>query len=82
MNADRAACFGSQPSPKSRADVATLEYGVSITDPCIGWSETEEVLRAAAEAQFSKVLQVVSLYKKYHRALTSPVGYSPSPHTV
>jgi hypothetical protein len=80
VNADCAGCFGSQPSPKSRADVATLEYGVSITDPCIGWSETEEVLRAAAEARFSKVLHIMTLSKKYNRALTFSVGYSPSPH--
>ncbi len=28
----------------------TLEYGVSITDACIGWDETEELLREAARA--------------------------------
>jgi 3-deoxy-7-phosphoheptulonate synthase len=27
-----------------------LEYGVSITDPCLGWDETEALLREAAEA--------------------------------
>lgn len=27
----------------------TLEYGVSITDSCIGWAETEALLRSAAE---------------------------------
>ena len=32
---------GSQPIPK---DLSTLEYGVSITDPCIGWDTTEELL--------------------------------------
>jgi 3-deoxy-7-phosphoheptulonate synthase len=26
-----------------------LAYGVSITDPCIGWEETEALLREAAE---------------------------------
>ena len=26
-----------------------LKYGVSITDSCIGWQETEEILLAAAE---------------------------------
>jgi 3-deoxy-7-phosphoheptulonate synthase len=33
---------GNQPIPK---DVATLEYGVSITDPCIDWANTESLLR-------------------------------------
>jgi len=28
---------------------APLAYGVSITDPCIGWDETEALLREAAE---------------------------------
>ncbi|HEU4731514.1 MAG TPA: 3-deoxy-7-phosphoheptulonate synthase [Kofleriaceae bacterium] len=27
---------------------APLSYGVSLTDPCLGWDETEAVLRAAA----------------------------------
>jgi 3-deoxy-7-phosphoheptulonate synthase len=33
---------GNQPIPK---DLATLEFGVSITDPCIGWDSTESLLR-------------------------------------
>jgi 3-deoxy-7-phosphoheptulonate synthase len=33
---------GNQPIPK---DLATLEFGVSITDPCIGWDSTEALLR-------------------------------------
>jgi 3-deoxy-7-phosphoheptulonate synthase len=33
---------GNQPIPK---DLATLEFGVSITDPCIGWDDTEALLR-------------------------------------
>jgi len=33
---------GNQPIPK---DLATLEFGVSITDPCIGWDGTEALLR-------------------------------------
>ena len=33
---------GNQPIPK---DLSTLEYGVSITDPCIGWDSTEALLR-------------------------------------
>jgi len=33
---------GNQPIPK---DLTQLEYGVSITDPCLGWDATEEILR-------------------------------------
>lgn len=29
-------------------DLSTLEYGVSVTDACIGWDETEELLRWAS----------------------------------
>ncbi|HMP71967.1 MAG TPA: 3-deoxy-7-phosphoheptulonate synthase [Kiritimatiellia bacterium] len=36
---------GNQPLP---ADVSTLQYGVSITDACLGWEETEALLLAAA----------------------------------
>jgi 3-deoxy-7-phosphoheptulonate synthase len=32
---------GNQPIPK---DLAALEFGVSITDPCIGWDSTEALL--------------------------------------
>jgi 3-deoxy-7-phosphoheptulonate synthase len=32
---------GSQPIPK---DLTQLEYGVSITDPCIDWQTTESLL--------------------------------------
>lgn len=35
---------GSQPLP---ADLTQLKYGVSITDGCIGWEETEVLLRDA-----------------------------------
>ncbi len=38
---------GKQPIPKNRDD---LKYGVSITDACLGWKETEALLRMAAEA--------------------------------
>lgn len=31
------------------ADVSKLQYGVSITDPCIGWEMTENMLRTGAE---------------------------------
>ncbi len=32
---------GNQPLPK---DLTTLKYGVSVTDACLGWEETESVL--------------------------------------
>ena len=35
---------GNQPIP---ADLSQLRYGVSITDPCVGWSTTEKMLRDA-----------------------------------
>ena len=31
-------------SQKLNGDSSTLKYGVSITDACIGWDETEELL--------------------------------------
>lgn len=37
---------GSQPIP---VDCTTLKYGVSITDPCIGWETTEGMLRRGAK---------------------------------
>lgn len=37
-------CEGSQKVP---ADLSQLAYGVSITDPCIGWPETESLILAA-----------------------------------
>jgi 3-deoxy-7-phosphoheptulonate synthase len=37
---------GSQPIP---ADLKQLKYGVSVTDPCIGWETTEKLLRSARE---------------------------------
>ncbi len=35
-------------SQKLGDDPTVLEHGVSITDPCIGWAETEEIITAAA----------------------------------
>ncbi|MGH6894675.1 MAG: 3-deoxy-7-phosphoheptulonate synthase, partial [Dongiaceae bacterium] len=35
---------GNQPIPDDRS---TLRYGVSVTDPCIDWASTEELLRRA-----------------------------------
>jgi 3-deoxy-7-phosphoheptulonate synthase len=34
-------------SQKIDGDASKLEYGVSITDACIGWEETEALLRWA-----------------------------------
>jgi 3-deoxy-7-phosphoheptulonate synthase len=36
-------------SQKLSGDGASLQYGVSITDPCIGWEETETLILAANE---------------------------------
>ena len=38
---------GSQPIPE---DLSKLEYGLSITDPCIDWPTTERCLHDAATA--------------------------------
>lgn len=35
--------FGKQSIP---ADLSQLKYGVSVTDECIGWEQTEDILRA------------------------------------
>ncbi len=37
---------GNQPIPKDRA---ALQYGVSITDACVGWETTQRMLRSGAE---------------------------------
>ena len=37
---------GNQKIPEDRSQ---LKYGVSITDACIGWTETEELIKSAAE---------------------------------
>jgi len=34
--------YGSQ---KLTNDTSSLKYGISITDECIGWEETEKLLR-------------------------------------
>jgi 3-deoxy-7-phosphoheptulonate synthase len=38
-------CSGNQPFP---VDPCTLRYGVSITDECVSWEETEKMLREGA----------------------------------
>jgi 3-deoxy-7-phosphoheptulonate synthase len=43
---------GNQPIP---ADLAQLKYGVSVTDACIDWDTTRELLlRARAELQSAR----------------------------
>jgi 3-deoxy-7-phosphoheptulonate synthase len=37
---------GNQPIP---ADRTRLKYGVSVTDPCIGWETTEQLLRSTRQ---------------------------------
>ncbi len=37
---------GSQPIPQ---DLSTLRYGCSVTDPCVGWDTTVEMIRSARE---------------------------------
>jgi 3-deoxy-7-phosphoheptulonate synthase len=37
---------GNQPIP---ADRAQLKYGVSVTDPCVDWPTTEEVILRARD---------------------------------
>jgi 3-deoxy-7-phosphoheptulonate synthase len=37
---------GNQPLEK---DVSRLQYGISITDPCLGWDDTERLLRFARD---------------------------------
>jgi 3-deoxy-7-phosphoheptulonate synthase len=32
-------------SQKIPSDLSKLEYGVSVTDACIGWDDTEKLLR-------------------------------------
>ncbi len=36
---------GNQPLPEPPASLADLRYGVSVTDECIGWEQTEDLLR-------------------------------------
>ena len=38
---------GSQKIPK---DLTNLQYGVSVTDECMGWTDTEKLLREAYRA--------------------------------
>jgi 3-deoxy-7-phosphoheptulonate synthase len=38
---------GNQPIP---ADLSQLRYGCSVTDPCVDWNTTEEMLRRTHES--------------------------------
>ena len=38
---------GSQPIPKDLKDPSWLKYGVSVTDTCLGWEDTERMILAA-----------------------------------
>jgi len=42
---------GNQPIPSK---LEQLKYGVSVTDKCIGWEETEKIILAAHENQLKK----------------------------
>jgi 3-deoxy-7-phosphoheptulonate synthase len=48
MNEMLTSCSGTQKVPKEGK--AGLKYGVSITDACIGWDDTEAVLENLASA--------------------------------
>jgi 3-deoxy-7-phosphoheptulonate synthase len=41
---------GAQKFSAGKADPAKLAYGQSITDACIGWDDSETVLRVLSEA--------------------------------
>lgn len=48
VNVDNCGVTGNQkPSPQGKAG---LKYGVSITDACINWEDTESVLENLAQA--------------------------------
>ena len=44
---------GSQPIPKDLKDTASLQYGVSVTDKCLGWATTERMILDAARPKAS-----------------------------
>lgn len=41
---------GAQKFTPGRDDPAKLAYGISITDPCLGWEHTVEALRTLSDA--------------------------------
>jgi 3-deoxy-7-phosphoheptulonate synthase len=46
---------GKQPIPQ---DLSQLTYGQSITDACVDWSATTEMLRSLAKSVTSQCLQL------------------------
>ncbi len=42
--------YGSQSFPKSSQEISNLKYGISVTDACISWEQTEGLLRKYAES--------------------------------
>lgn len=48
-------------SQSINGSVADLQYGVSVTDSCIGWDETEELLREAHEALADAARQLAAV---------------------
>jgi 3-deoxy-7-phosphoheptulonate synthase len=43
-------CAGAQKFTPGKDDPAKLAYGQSITDACIGWDHTEEVLQVLSDS--------------------------------
>jgi 3-deoxy-7-phosphoheptulonate synthase len=41
---------GTQKFSPGKDDPAQLEYGKSITDPCLGWDDSVELLESLSEA--------------------------------
>jgi 3-deoxy-7-phosphoheptulonate synthase len=39
-----------RPGRQAPGPLSSLTYGVSVTDPCIGWEETRRLLAEMAEA--------------------------------
>jgi 3-deoxy-7-phosphoheptulonate synthase len=43
-------CAGAQKFTPGKDDASKLTYGQSITDACIGWDDSEEVLQVLSDA--------------------------------
>ncbi|MDP2637386.1 MAG: 3-deoxy-7-phosphoheptulonate synthase, partial [bacterium] len=43
-------------------DASKLKYGVSITDPCTGWEQTEGLIREAFHELSASTAKTVSMY--------------------
>ena len=48
---------GKQPIPKQKADI---KYGVSVTDSCLGWTQTEALLRAGAASEKTGISELLA----------------------